>query len=757
VSQTGPAIAIGGGIANSGHIGTLSAPQEPAPWPHQVGIIPRLARAFQQREQADRLRSAVEGGGTAVLMQMLTGMGGVGKTQLAAHYALTAWEAKSGSEKLDVLVWVTASTKQAVVDAYAKAGVELCRGDPNDNDKAAASFLAWLTPKAGTSPCRWLIVLDDVVDPKDLNDLWPPDSPNGRTLVTTRRRDAALAGDGRQMVEVGLFTQGEAHAYLTAALTGREESAAELTALAGDLGYLPLALAQAAAYIIDACVDVATYRGLLANRATKLKDITPDVLPDDQARPLAAAWSLSIERADTLKPVGLATPMLQLASFLSPNGIPRSVLTSAPVLAHLTANRTRTVHDVVATVPVRVEDAVSALGALHRLSLVDHDILSLTVRVHQLIQRATRDGIGPQHHRPTAHTAADAIMAVWPSIERDTALAQALRANTTALAACAGEVLYQPDVHAALYRLGNSFGEAGQATAALNHFSRVAQTSTEVLGAYHPDTLNLRHELAYWRGMTGDAAGAATALIELLQPMTQALGPDHRSTFATCCHAAVWGGTAGDAAGAVSVLTRLVHHMTQVLGPDDPDTLVARNNLADWRGRAGDAAGAATDFADLLRDRLRVLGAGHPHILATRNNLAGWRGRAGDAAGAATATADLLDDCLRILGPDHPDTLTTRNNLATWQGEAGDAAGAATATADLLDDCLRILGPDHPDTLTTRAHLAHWLAKTGDTAGAATAYGELLAAQKRVLGPNHPDTRITQQNIAFLRDRQNEL
>ncbi|MFF2128273.1 tetratricopeptide repeat protein [Streptomyces olivochromogenes] len=648
-------------------------------------------------------------------MQLLTGMGGVGKTQLAAHYARTAWEARSGSEKLDVLVWVNAINKQAIIDAYAQAGVELCRGDPNDNEKAAASFLAWLTPKAGASPCRWLIVLDDVVDPNDLRGLWPPDSPHGRTLITTRRRDAALGADGRQTIEVGLFTQGEALAYLTAALTGRVGAAAELIALAGDLGYLPLALAQATAYIIDTCVDVATYRGLLANRATKLSDIAPDVLPDDQARPLAAAWSLSIERADTLKPAGLAKPMLQLASFLSSNGIPRSVLTSDPALAHLTANRTRTEQDIAATVQVSAQDAVGALGALHRLSLVDHDIPHLTVHVHQLIQRATREGIDPQQHRPTAHTAADTLMAVWPNIERDAGLAQALRANTTALTACAGEVLYQPDVHGALYRLGNSLGESGQVTAALNHFNHLAQTSTEVLGAHHPDTLNLRHELAYWRGMAGDAAGASTALTELLHAMAQALGPGHRSTFATCCHAAVWGGTAGDAAGAASVLTRLVHHMTQVLGPDDPDTLTARNNRAYWRGEAGDAAGAATAFADLLRDRLRVL------------------------------------------GPEHPDTLATRNNLATWRGEAGDPAGAATATNELLDDCVRILGPDHPDTLTTRAHLAHWLAKTGDMAGAATIYGEVLSAQERVLGLDHPDTRTTQQSIAFLHDRRKEL
>ncbi|WP_239516488.1 MULTISPECIES: NB-ARC domain-containing protein [unclassified Streptomyces] len=173
-------------------------PQEPAGWPYLVRPIPPLAECFQYRAEADRLRTAVHGGGTAVLSQVLTGMGGVGKTQLAADYAHTA--RRDGT--VDVLVWVSAATRSAVVNAYAQAGVELCRADPHDPDRAAISFLAWLEPKPGKRPCRWLVVLDDVDDPADVRGLWPPDGHLGRTLVTTRRRDAALTGAGRRLVEV---------------------------------------------------------------------------------------------------------------------------------------------------------------------------------------------------------------------------------------------------------------------------------------------------------------------------------------------------------------------------------------------------------------------------------------------------------------------------------------------------------------------------------------------------------------------------
>lgn len=151
-----------GHVAPGGLVAHYAAPRQPAAWPHQVGVIPSRALSFQHRAEADRLRAAAPGG-TTLLGQVLTGMGGVGKTQLAADYALIAWDDGSG-DTLDVLVWVTASTRTAVVTGYAQAGVELCQAAPEDPEQAARAFLAWLTPKAGAQRCRWLVVLDDVAD-----------------------------------------------------------------------------------------------------------------------------------------------------------------------------------------------------------------------------------------------------------------------------------------------------------------------------------------------------------------------------------------------------------------------------------------------------------------------------------------------------------------------------------------------------------------------------------------------------------------
>ncbi|MFD0889334.1 NB-ARC domain-containing protein, partial [Streptosporangium algeriense] len=231
----------------------------------RVGVIPQAADCLQDREIALRLAQAADTGKVVVLSQtppgvspVLTGMGGVGKTQLAAAYARRAWH----RQEVRALVWVSATSRSQIVAGYAQAAAELALGaDFKDEEEAARRFLAW----AQTAPVPWLVVLDDVQDPADVRELWPcaeDGAGPGRMVVTTRRRDAVLAGAGRIRVEVGVFTPDEARHYLTAKLAaaGRTDAAERLDALAADLGYLPLALAQAAAYLIDAGLECAAYR-----------------------------------------------------------------------------------------------------------------------------------------------------------------------------------------------------------------------------------------------------------------------------------------------------------------------------------------------------------------------------------------------------------------------------------------------------------------------------------------------------------------
>ncbi|MFF1306176.1 NB-ARC domain-containing protein, partial [Streptomyces sp. NPDC058307] len=626
-----PAPESGGGP--SGILGDGRGPE-----PRLIGPIPPAALAFQHRAEAEQLRAMLDDGGTAVVESRsagripaggaLVGLGGVGKSQLAADYARTVL----ADGTVDVVVWVTATERSAIIDRLAQAGHELCASQLEDPEHAARAFLAWLAPKRSTAPLRWLVVLDDLILPGDMDNLWPPASSQGRTLVTTRRQDAALTGPGKNRLRVGLFTLEQAIAYLSEALAAYERTEHDemLAALAADLQHLPLALSQAAAYLADTGATVAAYRHTLADRATALHDLAPDLLPDQQPHTVAAAWALSIDHAGTLRPEGFARPLLQLAAYLDPYGIPATVLTSRPARSYLAHHRTcQPDHQLPAesgtdstdeAVPVSAAEVERAISALRRLSLLTYtpDTPATAVRVHQLLQHAVRDTLTPAQRFETAHIAADSLIDSWPDIERDTQLAQALRSNTTALAQYAGESLHRPKMHLVLYRMGNSLGMTGQAAAACDHYQHLAEAARQSLGLDHHDTLIALSNVALWQGEMGDAAGAAQEHADLLEHMIQILGPDHRDTLTTRHNLARWQGEAGDPAGAAASLAGLLEHVARVLGNDHPDTLTTRHNLARWRGRAGDAAGAADALADLLPDQLRVLGRDHPHTLITR-------------------------------------------------------------------------------------------------------------------------------------------
>ncbi|WP_339153680.1 tetratricopeptide repeat protein [Actinomadura luteofluorescens] len=704
----------------------------------RVGVVPRLADCFQERAGAEPVRAAADDGSTVVLPQastqvatrVLAGMGGVGKTQLAAAYARHAWE-----QGIEVLVWVEAASRDMVISAYADAALRLGlpSADREDPERSAREFLIW----AETTTRRWLVVLDDVCSPGDMRGLWPmavsttgtaeasggcpgeslDGSSCGEVMVTTRLRNAALAATSRCVIEVAIFTEEEARCYLSARLADRAADPVQVDALARDLGYLPLALAQAAAYMLNTDLDCAAYRRLLDTRL--LHRVLPNQqdLPDDHERIVAATWELSIGQADRAHPAGLARSVLSLISFMDPAGIPQAVLTSPPVLEYLVGHLPEISHGW----EVDAEAVDEVLRVLHRHSLIDHKrtALYLEIRVHQLVQRATRESfiaqpeLGSTLFAELVHVAAEALLSVWPGNHQDFSSQQfstTLRANTAALHSSSGAILWERNNqgHPVLFHAANSLGHAGRVAAAHTANAELRATAQRIFGPDHPDVLTARYNCATWQGGLGDMAGAAGELQQLLTDRQRILGPDHPDTLNTKGNLAYCRGKAGDAAGAASLFEEMLTYFIRRHGPDHPSTQNARHNLAHWRGEAGDASGAATALEQLLADRLRILGPDDPSTLNTRHYLARWRGEAGDASGAATALEQLLADQLRILGPDDPSTLNTRHYLARWRGEAGDASGAATALEQLLADQLRILDPGHLHTSNTRRSLAYW-------------------------------------------------
>ncbi|WP_327075564.1 tetratricopeptide repeat protein (plasmid) [Kitasatospora purpeofusca] len=718
---------------------------EPVVRPVRVGMVPPLASAFQPRsglrEEIDRAR---ERNATVVLTQVLSGGGGVGKSQLAAHYA-----DRAHAEGVDVLVWVNAAETAQIIATYAEAAAKACvpGADGQDAEADARAFLDWLA----VTDRSWLVVLDDLTDLEGAQRWWPhppAGTGDGRVLATTRRRDALVTGNGRARVDIGTYTPDEALAYLEERLA--EAGAGHLLDdRSGDLvealGLLPLALSHAAAYMINEEVDCAAYLRLFTDRASRLESLLPTAADtDNYGRRVTASLLLALDAADHREPVGLATAAIRLAAHLDPAGHPDTLWTTNAVTQYLT---TRTPDPA----PVTAGQARSALRLLHHYALITHDPRDAhrAVRLHALTARAARETTPPTQIPATVRTAADALRVVWPEHEHTAReLAAVLRANTDTLADHAGDHLWHPGGHPVLFTAGNSLLDAGLFHIAVTNWQHLTADAQRLLGHDHPDTLTACSNLAssYWQaGRTGEAIVLEE---RVAADRERILGPDHPDTLVARGNLASAYRQVGRIGEAIVLEERVLAYRERLLGDDHPDTLMARGNLASSYALAGRTGEAIALEERVAADFERLLGDDHPDTLVARGNLASSYRQAGRTDEAINLLERVLADRERLLGDDHPSTLTARGNLASSYGQAGRTGEAIALEERVAADFERLLGDDHPDTLTARGNLASSYALAGRVGEAIVIEERVAADRERLLGHDHPGTLTACGNLA---------
>ena len=274
-----------------------------------VGEIPREPPAFVTRETLAQLAEAARSGPAAVVCAV-TGLRGVGKTQLAAAYARDRI-----ARGCRLVGWVNAESRDSLLGDLARVAKAAGVADPEgDSAESARRLRDHLTVRASES----LLVLDNAADP-DLIRPFMPAAGNTQVVITSTSHAFTEFGTP---VDVCEFSRDESLGYLAirTGLGDRDGAAA----VAEELGDLPLGLAQASAVIAGQRMTYQEYLQRL--RQVPVARLLGRLAGGDYPRATAAALLLNVAAAEAEDLAGLTGRLLRVVAVLSAEGAHRHLL-----------------------------------------------------------------------------------------------------------------------------------------------------------------------------------------------------------------------------------------------------------------------------------------------------------------------------------------------------------------------------------------------------------------------------------------------
>jgi tetratricopeptide (TPR) repeat protein len=663
--------------------------------------IPHRNRNFTGRvTELERLRAnLIKGGQSRPRAQIISGIGGIGKTELATEYI------HQHRDEYEIIWWIRAEHHDRVRDALVKLGqrLEFRQARPGgERDRTIAAVLEALESEVRPN---WLLVYDNAARPLDLQRYLPACPPGGHVIITSQVESwpGYTEADG---IEVAPFSEDEAIRFLRNRVSAlrpdlgkadgsvNERQAAEARRLASVLERLPIALEHAAAYLTETRDSVDNYLARFEANAHQLFSGQAADLPVS----VSGAWKLS---TSLLAPD--AEHLFNLCAFFSPEPIANvlplknaEAVIEPPGLRGILSSSTR---------------FRAAASQLNRLSLVKVDGARDQIQMHRAVQAVTRGQL--------RENAPDVFEAYQTAVGNILAASNPRNPDRGSNDATYDLSLHHLESERSFLDMDNQdlrrliidqvrrLHLRGAHVEAVRFGQDALKEWKDRYDEFDLLTLTLTIEVAIAMRIDGRVADGRQHILDARRRLTERYGDEHEVSL-LCSNA--YGAdlrSRGQFPEALELDLGLRPKFERVFGPDNERTLNVRNNLAADFRRLGRFHEALRADQETYLDRRRILGADDTRTLTSRDAVALDLRRIGRYEESLEIARKVVEAFNRAAARENPDSLNSRKGFAAALRKAGYPWDALQESEDVVQRFQDYLGPDSPDTLRAAINLVN--------------------------------------------------